>query len=56
MNNPIHGFVICHYCKTQIPEVTLIFHYQKEHPSELKQIKGYLRVIDEKERLAREVL
>ena len=50
------NIIICRYCKAPIPEVTLIFHYQKEHPSELKQIKNYLSEVDDKERLAREVL
>ena len=52
----VMNFVTCHYCKTLIPEVTLIFHYRTEHALELKKIKGYLAEVAEKERLAREVL
>ena len=50
------NIVTCRYCKTLIPEVSLIFHYRKEHPLELKQVKTYLLEVDEKERLARGVL
>lgn len=52
------ALVICKVCQEPVPEVALLLHYREtqDHFKVLQAVKQMLKDVDEKERLAREVL